>query len=153
MDSGHLHLTVGTAVTLTFMGITYWLVPTLCGRALWGRRVALVQVWLWFIGMAIFSHAMHQLGMLGAPRRTMLGAAAYVQPEWKPLLPLVGLGGSAPLRQLPALLPQHDPHGDGLATRPAAGSRIRRHGVRTRITPPRSWIAGSLGSRRPSSSS
>ena len=25
--SGHLHLTVGTAATLTYMGITYWLVP------------------------------------------------------------------------------------------------------------------------------
>jgi len=44
--------------------------------------------------MAIFSHAMHQLGMLGAPRRTMLGAAAYVRPEWKALLPMVGLGGA-----------------------------------------------------------
>jgi heme/copper-type cytochrome/quinol oxidase subunit 1 len=35
---GHLHLTVGTAVTLTFMGITYWLVPHLAGRALWSPR-------------------------------------------------------------------------------------------------------------------
>jgi cytochrome c oxidase subunit 1 len=32
---GHLHLTVGTAVTLTFMGVSYWLVPHLAGRALW----------------------------------------------------------------------------------------------------------------------
>src|SRR5215470_2499093 len=30
---GHLHLTVGTAVALTFMGISYWLVPHLAGRA------------------------------------------------------------------------------------------------------------------------
>jgi cytochrome c oxidase subunit 1 len=29
---GHLHLTVGTAVTLSFMGITYWLIPVLRGR-------------------------------------------------------------------------------------------------------------------------
>jgi cytochrome c oxidase subunit 1 len=91
---GHLHLTVGTAVTLTFMGITYWLVPHLRGRALWSRRLALAQVWLWFVGMAIFSHALHRLGMLGAPRRTMLGAAAYVQPEWAAVLPLVAIGGT-----------------------------------------------------------
>jgi cytochrome c oxidase subunit I len=91
---GHLHLTVGTAVTLTFMGITYWLLPTLCGRALWGRRLALAQVWLWFAGMAIFSHAMHQLGIMGAPRRTMLGAAAYVQPEWRSTMAWVGIGGT-----------------------------------------------------------
>jgi cytochrome c oxidase subunit 1 len=91
---GHLHLTVGTAVTLTFMGITYWLVPHLAGRALWSRGLALAQVWTWFVGMIVFSNAMHRVGMLGAPRRTMLGAAAYVQPEWRAVLPLVGIGGA-----------------------------------------------------------
>jgi cytochrome c oxidase subunit 1 len=91
---GHLHLTVGTAVTLTFMGITYWLVPHLRGRALWSRKLALAQVWLWFVGMIIFSNTLHRLGLMGMPRRTMIGAASYLQPEWKPLLPLVGIGGS-----------------------------------------------------------
>ena len=91
---GHLHLTVGTAVTLTFMGITYWLVPVLCGRALWSRRVALAQAWLWFGGMVVFSNSLHRLGMMGVPRRTMLGAAPYLQPEWKAVLPLVGIGGT-----------------------------------------------------------
>lgn len=91
---GHLHLTVGTAVTLTFMGITYWLVPVLCGRALWSRRVALAQAWLWFGGMVVFSNSLHRLGLMGAPRRTMLGAAPYLQPEWKAVLPLVGIGGT-----------------------------------------------------------
>jgi cytochrome c oxidase subunit I len=91
---GHLHLTVGTAVTLTFMGITYWLVPWLCGRGLWSRRLALTQVWLWFAGMALFSNALHRLGVLGAPRRTMLNATPYLQAAWKPLLTLVGIGGT-----------------------------------------------------------
>ena len=91
---GHLHLTVGTAVTLSFMGITYWLVPLLRGRALWSRRLALVQVWSWVVGMVIFSNALHRLGLMGMPRRTMIGAAAYIQPEWKPLLPLVAIGGT-----------------------------------------------------------
>jgi cytochrome c oxidase subunit 1 len=36
---GHLHLTVGTAVTLSFMGITYWLLPHITGRKLWGGRL------------------------------------------------------------------------------------------------------------------
>jgi cytochrome c oxidase subunit 1 len=85
---------VGTAVTLSFMGITYWLVPWLCGRALWSRRLALAQVWLWFVSMAIFSNALHRLGVMGAPRRTMLNAAPYLQPSWKPLLALVGIGGA-----------------------------------------------------------
>jgi cytochrome c oxidase subunit 1 len=91
---GHLHLTVGTAVTLSFMGITYWLVPMLRGRELWSRRLALVQVWLWVGGMVIFSHALHRLGLMGMPRRTMIGAAPYVQPEWKPVLPMVAVGGT-----------------------------------------------------------
>ncbi len=91
---GHLHLTVGTAVTLTFMGITYWLVPVLCGRALWSRRLALAQAWLWFAGMVVFSNSLHRLGLMGVPRRTMLGAAPYLQPEWKAVLLLVGIGGT-----------------------------------------------------------
>ncbi|MFQ5847247.1 MAG: b(o/a)3-type cytochrome-c oxidase subunit 1 [Candidatus Methylomirabilales bacterium] len=91
---GHFHLTVGTAVTLTFMGITYWLVPLLSGRQLWGRRMALAQAWLWFVGMAIFSNAQHRLGLMGMPRRTMIGASPYLQPEWHSALSLVGIGGT-----------------------------------------------------------
>jgi cytochrome c oxidase subunit I len=91
---GHLHLTVGTGVTLTYMGITYWLVPHLAGRALWSRRLALVQVWVWFGGMAMFSNALHRLGMMGMPRRTLIQAAPYLQDQWRPLLPLVAIGGT-----------------------------------------------------------
>jgi cytochrome c oxidase subunit 1 len=91
---GHLHLTVGTAVTLTFMGITYWLVPHLAGRPLWSRRLALGQVWLWFAGMMIFSPALHELGLRGMPRRTMISQVSYMQADWKSLLPLVGIGGA-----------------------------------------------------------
>jgi cytochrome c oxidase subunit 1 len=90
---GHLHLTIGTAVTLTFLGITYWLVPVLWGRALWSRRLALAQAWLWAVGMLIFSTSLHTLGLLGMPRRTMMSAAPYVLPEWKVYLPLVAIGG------------------------------------------------------------
>jgi cytochrome c oxidase subunit 1 len=92
---GHFHLTVGTAVTLSFMGVTYWLVPALSGHALWSRRLALVQAWLWFVAMAVFSHAQHNLGVLGAPRRTMLGAAPYLRPEWAWDLRVVGVAGTA----------------------------------------------------------
>jgi cytochrome c oxidase subunit 1 len=31
---------------------------------------------------------------MGAPRRTLLSAAPYLQPAWKPLLVLVGAGGT-----------------------------------------------------------
>jgi cytochrome c oxidase subunit 1 len=91
---GHFHTTVGTAVTLTFMGISYWLVPHLAGRALWSRRMALAQAWIWFVGMLIFSTALHELGLRGMPRRTMISQASYFQPEWSALLPWVGVGGA-----------------------------------------------------------
>lgn len=91
---GHFHLTIGTAVTLSFMGITYWLVPVLRGRALWSRGVALTQAWMWFIGMTIFSVSLHYLGLEGMPRRTMMSLATYVQPEWRTVMPFIGVGGS-----------------------------------------------------------
>ena len=91
---GHFHTTVGTAVTLTYMGISYWLVPHLAGRALWSPRMALTQAWMWFVGMLIFSTALHELGLRGMPRRTMISQAAYFQPEWSALLPWVGVGGT-----------------------------------------------------------
>jgi len=92
---GHLHLTVGTGVTLTFIGILYWLLPHLTGKKLGSTKVALAQAWSWFIGMIIFSNGLHRLGLLGAPRRTMLGVASdnYGNPDW--LFPRfeVGIGG------------------------------------------------------------
>lgn len=91
---GHFHLTVATAVTLSFIGITYWLVPHLAGKQLWGRKVALAQAWTWFVGMVIFSNAMHMLGLLGAPRRTPLGEAPYVPEEWNGHLLRVSIGGT-----------------------------------------------------------
>ncbi|GAB4495720.1 MAG: b(o/a)3-type cytochrome-c oxidase subunit 1 [Anaerolineales bacterium] len=100
---GHFHLTVATAVTLSFMGISYWLVPYVTGRKLWNpefnlgawkTNLATLQAWIWFVGMLIFSNAMHVLGLLGAPRRTPLGSAPYVPEEWNGHLLRVGIGGA-----------------------------------------------------------
>jgi cytochrome c oxidase subunit 1 len=91
---GHFHLTVATAVTLSFMGITYWLVPHILDKQLFSPRTALVQAWTWFVGMIIFSNAMHVLGLLGAPRRSPLGDAAYAPEEWNGHLLRVSIGGA-----------------------------------------------------------
>lgn len=91
---GHFHLTVGSAVTMSFMGISFWLIPYLTGKKLWQPRWANIQIWLWFIGMIIFSNAMHVVGLLGAPRRTPLGLAPYVPEEWSGHLLRVGIGGA-----------------------------------------------------------
>lgn len=91
---GHFHLTVASAVTLSFMGISYWLVPYLTGKKLWNPKLAVIQTWFWFIGMLIFSNAMHVVGLLGAPRRVPLGLAPYVPAEWSGHLLRVGIGGA-----------------------------------------------------------
>ena len=92
--SGHFHLTVASAVALSFMGISYWLVPYLRGKTLWSRKWAVIQTWLWFVGMLIFSNAMHVLGLLGAPRRTPLGEAPYIPEEWSGHLLRTSIGGA-----------------------------------------------------------
>ena len=91
---GHFHLTVATAVTLSFMGISFWLVPYVTGKQLYKPRLALIQAWTWFVGMIIFSNAMHMLGLLGAPRRTPLGSAPYVPEEWSGHLLRTSIGGA-----------------------------------------------------------
>jgi cytochrome c oxidase subunit 1 len=75
------------------MGIAYWLVPYLTGKKLWRPKWAVAQSWIWFVGMLIFSNAMHVVGLLGAPRRTPLGLAPYIPEEWSGHLLRVGIGG------------------------------------------------------------
>lgn len=69
---GHFHITVGTAVTMTFMGLAFLLIPHLTGRRLASPKSALLSVWLWFIGMMIFAVGMHWQGILGVPRRSYI---------------------------------------------------------------------------------
>ena len=92
---GHFHLTVGTAVALTFMGATYWLMPRLTGRAISFPRVAAVQPWLWFVGMQCFSIPSHIAGLMGMPRRVYTGEFQGVEAAqaWIPLVNLSAVGG------------------------------------------------------------
>ena len=69
---GHFHITVGTPVAMTFMGITFWMVPYLTGRKFTKtmEKLGFIQIGLWTVGMLLMSTAQHVLGLLGAPRRT-----------------------------------------------------------------------------------
>ncbi|MDY7221244.1 b(o/a)3-type cytochrome-c oxidase subunit 1 [Halalkalibacterium halodurans] len=69
---GHFHITVGAPVAMTFYGLTFWLVPYLTGRPFsrLAKKLALIQVITWSLGMFLMSTAQHVLGLLGAPRRT-----------------------------------------------------------------------------------
>jgi cytochrome c oxidase subunit I len=93
---GHFHLTVGTAVALTFMGVTYWLLPRLTGRPLRLVPLAQVQPYLWFLGMMVFSLVNHATGLAGMPRR--IYDATYqghpVAQAWQQWTGLSALGGA-----------------------------------------------------------
>jgi cytochrome c oxidase subunit 1 len=92
---GHFHLTVGSAVALTFMGTAYWLVPRLVGRELELGLLAKVQPFLWFVGMLLFSISNHITGLMGMPRRVFdpsyLGSP--VAEGWSALTAVSALGG------------------------------------------------------------
>jgi cytochrome c oxidase subunit 1 len=81
---GHFHLTVGTAVALSIIGISYWLMPFLTGNALWGRGLALAQAWTWALGVLIFSRGQIAAGLADLPRRTAVATSPYVPlvPSW-----------------------------------------------------------------------
>ena len=92
---GHFHLTVGSAVALTFMGAAYWLVPRLSGRELELGLLARVQPYLWFIGMTLFSFSNHITGLMGMPRRiydASYGGSA-VAAAWRGLTGVSAVGG------------------------------------------------------------
>ena len=92
---GHFHLTVGSAVALTFMGTAYWLIPRLTGQELELGLLAKVQPYLWFLGMVLFSIANHITGLMGMPRRiyeaTYQGSA--VAQRWEALTLTSAIGG------------------------------------------------------------
>lgn len=93
---GHFHLTVGTAVALTFMGSVYWMWPRLLGRELKFPMLARIQPYLWFVGMILFGGVNHITGLLGLPRRVY--AADYLGSEiaarWMPLVKVAAFGGT-----------------------------------------------------------
>ena len=67
---GHFHITVGGPVALTFLAVSYLIIPALIGRPLMTPRMANAQVIGYFGGMSLMSLGMHVEGLLGAPRRT-----------------------------------------------------------------------------------
>ena len=92
---GHFHLTVGTAVALTFMGAAYHIVPRLAGRELELALLAKVQPYLWFLGMLLFSISNHLTGLMGMPRRVFAatyGGAPSAE-AWTGLTGLSAIGG------------------------------------------------------------
>lgn len=91
---GHFHTTVAGAAFMSYMGILFWLLPVLSGRKLWGKKFALAFAYLWLFGMLLFGAAMGRAGIMGAVRRTDLGApGALILPEWVSWLNISAFAG------------------------------------------------------------
>jgi cytochrome c oxidase subunit 1 len=98
---GHFHATVVIGTTLSFMSLTYFLIPVLFRRQVVMPWLAKIQPYLFGLGMGVFTMAMMGAGTLGVERRhwdmaftdAVLGfdypASAYT------LMGIVGLSGTA----------------------------------------------------------
>lgn len=91
---GHFHMTVGSAVALTLMGVAYWMIPYLTGRGLWSRGIGLASSWLYTIGVLIFARGMISAGLEGMPRRIFRVQATYDSAAWDLGGMLTAVGGT-----------------------------------------------------------
>jgi cytochrome c oxidase subunit 1 len=66
---GHFHATVVAGTTLTFMAVSYFLVPVLFRRELWLPGLAKWQTYIYGLGVAGISVFMMAAGTLGVSRR------------------------------------------------------------------------------------
>lgn len=67
--TGHFKGTVVLGTSLTFMGITYYLIPLIFRRKIVAFKLAQWQPWMFGIGISLISIGMMSLGFLGVPRR------------------------------------------------------------------------------------
>jgi cytochrome c oxidase subunit 1 len=98
---GHFHATVVVGTTLTFMALTYYLIPVLFKREMIAPKLALWQIYLFGFSMYFFCLVMMGAGTLGVSRRhwDMAFQGAALAYEWPGaaylMMGLVGLGGLA----------------------------------------------------------
>ena len=95
---GHFHATVVIGTTLAFMGLTYFLLPSLFNRDVAFYRIAQWQPYVFGLGMYTLALTLMGAGTLGVPRRHWdIGFAGTALPYEYPgaaylMLTLMGLG-------------------------------------------------------------
>ncbi|SHI19599.1 cbb3-type cytochrome c oxidase subunit I [Pollutimonas bauzanensis] len=98
---GHFHATVVVGTTLTFMAVTYYLIPVLFRRELIAPTLAKWQPYLFGLSMYFLCLVMMGAGTLGVSRRhwDMAFQGAAMAYEWPGaaylMMALVGVGGVA----------------------------------------------------------
>ena len=95
---GHFHATVVIGTTLAFMGLTYFLLPSLFNRDVAFYKIAQWQPYVFGLGMYTLALTLMGAGTLGVPRRHWdIGFAGTALPYEYPgaaylMLTLMGLG-------------------------------------------------------------
>jgi cytochrome c oxidase subunit 1 len=98
---GHFHATVVVGTTLSFMALTYFLIPVLFKREMILPQLAKIQPYLFGLSMYFFCLVMMGAGTLGVSRRhwDMAFQGAALGYEWPGaaylMMGLVGIGGMA----------------------------------------------------------
>ncbi len=98
---GHFHATVVVGTTLTFMALTYYLIPVLFRREMILPKLAMWQPYLFGLSMYFFCLVMMGAGTLGVSRRhwDMAFAGNALAYEWPGaaylMMALVGIAGIA----------------------------------------------------------
>jgi cytochrome c oxidase subunit 1 len=67
--TGHFHLIFAGTTVIMYFAIAYYLWPKMTGKQLHSTRMAVKQLWLWFIGMLVLTLPWHVIGLQGQPRR------------------------------------------------------------------------------------
>lgn len=87
--TAHFHLIFGGAVVIMYFAVAYEMWPRITGKALYSKRLARWQLWLWFWGMLITTIPWHITGLMGQPRR--VAVFDYNSPLMAPMGPLVAI--------------------------------------------------------------
>jgi hypothetical protein len=125
---GHFHATVVIGTTLTFMALTYYLIPVLFKREMINPTLAKWQPYLFGFSMYFFCLVMMGAGTLGVSRRhwDMAFQGAALAYEWPGAAYLMmGLVGIAGIMAIVGRRDLHLHHGGFAAVGPEA--RERRH--------------------------
>ena len=90
----HFHLIFAGTTLIMYFAISYHLWPKMTGRQLGSNKLAVTQLWLWFIGMLVLTLPWHYVGLEWMPRRT---AWTPYDPEfvsrWDPWVTFMAVGG------------------------------------------------------------
>ncbi len=89
---GHLHAVVVAGTTLSFMGLSYYLVPLVARRQLFSQGMARIQPYLYGAGLLIMMITMGWAGLIGVPRRVADISYAGASPDWFLPMNLLGIG-------------------------------------------------------------